>query len=87
MDVNEYLAEKPSKNKQQVNHAVSFNAIKNQALELLYSNKPTDEVIECLENLFVTNPVSIRNEREVPRRKPSARHLLNFAKRLRKFAF
>jgi hypothetical protein len=87
MDVNEQLAKKLSKNRQQVNHAVSFNAIKNQALELLCSNKPTDEVIECLESLFLTNPVSIRNERKVPRQKPSARHLLNYAKRLRKITF
>ncbi len=86
-DANEQLAEKPTKNKQQVNHAVSFNAIKNLAMGLLFSDLPTDNVIRRLESLFLTNPVSIRNEREVPRQKRSARHLLNYAKRQRKMCF
>lgn len=87
MDVDEQLAEKPTKNKQQVNRAVSFNAIKNQAMELLCSSEATDKVIERLESLFLTNPVSIRNERKVPRQKRSTRHLLNYAKRQRKITF
>ena len=33
-DVNDKLSKKTVKNKQQVNHVVSFNAIKNQAIEL-----------------------------------------------------
>jgi hypothetical protein len=37
---------------------VSFNAIKNQAIELLCSDESSDIVIERLEKLFLTNPVS-----------------------------
>ncbi len=86
-DVNNKLSEKVVKNKQQVNHVVSFNAIKNQAVELLCSDESSDVVIERLENLFLTNPVSIRDKRKVPRKKRSSRHLLNFQKRQRKITF
>lgn len=86
-DVNDKLSEKVVKNKQQVNHVVSFNAIKNQAVELLCSDESSDVVIERLENLFLTNPVSIRDKRKVPRKKRSSRHLLNFQKRQRKITF
>ncbi len=86
-DVNEQLAARNTKNEQQVNHAVSFNAIKNQAVELLCSNQATDVVIKRLESLFLTNPVSIRNQRKVPRQKRSARHQLNYVNRQRKISF
>ena len=86
-DVNEQLSQKKTKNKQQVNHAVSFHAIKTQALNLLLSHQPTETVMNRLENLFLTNPVSIRVDRKVPRRKRSSRHLLNFLKRIRKICF
>lgn len=86
-DVFAHLAEKPTKNKQQVNRVVSFNAIKNQAVELLCSNFAADKVIKRLERLFLTHPVSIRNERKVPRKKRSTRHLFNYAKRQRKITF
>jgi hypothetical protein len=86
-DVNEQLSQKTTKNKQQVNHAVSFHAIKTQALNLLLSRQPTETVMNCLEKLFLTNPVSIRVNRKVPRRKRSSRHLLNFLKRSRKICF
>ena len=86
-DIDEKLAKKPTKNKQQVNRAVSFNAIKNQAMELLFSEKNKEKVIKQLEDLFLTNPVSIRNARKVPRQKRSAKHLLNHANRKRKICF
>ena len=44
-DIDEQLAQKPTDNKQQVNRAVSFNAIKNQAVELLCSDEDSDVVI------------------------------------------
>ncbi len=86
-DTNDKLSKKTVKNKQQVNHVVSFNAIKNQAIELLCSDESADVVIERLENLFLTNPVSVRDKRKVPRKKRSSRHLLNFQKRQRKITF
>jgi len=86
-DIDEKLAQKPTKNKQKVNRAVSFNAIKNQAMDLLFSEKNREEVITQLEQLFLMNPVSIRSTRKVPRQKRSARHLLNHANRQRKICF
>lgn len=87
MDIDEKLAQKSTKNKQQVNRSVSFNAIKNQAMDLLFSDNDKDQVIEQLEQLFLTNPVSIRKTRKVPRKKRSSKHLLHYANRKRKICF
>ncbi|MCK5524171.1 MAG: hypothetical protein KAI83_13655 [Thiomargarita sp.] len=62
-DIDEQFAEKPTKNKQKVNRVVSFNAIKNQAMALLFSEEKSDVVLGRLEKLFLTNPVSIREKR------------------------
>ncbi|MCK5715884.1 MAG: IS4 family transposase, partial [Thiomargarita sp.] len=86
-DIDEQLAEKPTQNQQKVNRAVSFNAIKNQAMELLYSQEPSNIVMRRLEKLFLTNPVSIRSKRIVPRKKRSPRHQLNHLKRKNKITF
>jgi|APHig6443718053_1056840.scaffolds.fasta_scaffold43129_1 hypothetical protein len=86
-DTNERLSQKMTQHPQQVNHAVSFNAIKNQAFNLLLSNQPSETVIAGLEKLFLTNPVSKRVDRKVPRQKRSARHLINFLKRNIKICF
>ena len=87
MDIDEKLAQKSTKNKQQVNRSVSFNAIKNQAMNLLFSDNDKDQLIEQLEQLFLTNPVSIRSTRKVPREKHSTKHLLHHANRKRKICF
>ena len=60
------------KHRQQVNHAVSFHAIKGQMLDLLLSKEPLGEVLSKLYRLFLNNPVSNRPGRKVPRQKPSA---------------
>jgi len=86
-DIDEQLASKPTKNKQQDNRTVSFNAIKNQAVELLCSNLDSDMVIKRLEMLFLTNPVSIRTQREVLRKKRSSRHQANYLRRNKKITF
>jgi hypothetical protein len=65
-----------------VNRAVSFNAIKNQALDLLFSDMETDPLLEKLTALFLTNPCLERNHRNPPRKNSSARVLLNFQKRV-----
>ncbi len=80
-DTNVALSEKPTLPKQQVNRSVSFNAIKNQAREILFSEEDTDLVLKKLEVLFLTNPTSNRENSQVTRNKRSARHLLNYAKR------
>jgi len=86
-DINEELADKETKNQQQINHAVSFNAIKNKALDLLFSDKSSDEIIEQLEILFRTNPVQIRKNRQVVRKKSSDYHLYHHLKRKQKICY
>jgi len=60
------------KHRQQVNHAVSFHAIKSHIIALLAGPEPTAQVIEKLHQLFLANPTTVRPERNVPRKKPSA---------------
>ena len=72
---------------QTVNRAVSFNAIKNQALDLLFSDMETDPILEKLTVLFLTNPSLDRNHRNPPRKNSSARVLLSFHKRQKKHCF
>lgn len=88
-DVDEEMANRDTKNDLQVNHNVSFNAIKNQALKLLLSegNLSTDELIEQLENLFRTSPISINPEKKVFRRNTSDYQLLQYHKRKKKICF
>jgi hypothetical protein len=70
-----------------VNKAVSFNAIKNKALELFMSTAPQDEVLEDLEQLFKQNPTLVRKDRKPSRKNPSSHQLLGFWKRKRKMVF
>lgn len=72
---------------QKVNRAVSFNTIKNQALALLLSGLETGPLLDELTALFLQNPTLERKDRKNPRRKPSARALLNFHKRRKKHCF
>ena len=86
-DTNAVLARKETKFPQQVNHAVAFNAIKNQAINLLSSDIDSEILIERLESLFIMNPTVNRNERKVPRKKRSARHRLSYFRRRLKICF
>lgn len=72
---------------QTVNRAVSFNAIKYQALDLLFGNEPTEPLLEKLTALFLSNPCLARQHRNPPRKKSSARTLLRFQKREKKHCF
>ena len=82
-----FLANQPTRQPQQVNRAVSFQALKDYALEILYREDDTDFIIKRLEVLFLTNPISIRKNRQVPRKKRSARQLLHYVKRRCKICF
>lgn len=86
-DADEQLAARETRHLQQVNRAVSFNAIKNQALDLLFSEGDRDERLQQLTLLFLQNPVSVRKNRPKPRKKQSPRQLLNYARRRRKICF
>ena len=72
---------------QQVNKAVSFNAIKNHVIELFYTESNSEVIYEKLTQLFLTNPVCFRKQRQVERKKPRARTVLNFYKRIRKACY
>ena len=57
------LDAKNTKHPQTVNRAVSFNAIKYQALDLLFSNEPSEPLLEKLTALFLSNPCLDRQHR------------------------
>ena len=81
------LEAKQTRHPQTVNRAVSFNAIKHHALDLLWSNLDTQPLIERLTALFLTNPTSVRPQRHPPRQKTSARALLDFHRRQKKHCY
>ena len=74
-------------NPKQVNRAVSFHALKDHLLALLYSDIPAEQVIEKLQRLFLGCPVSIRPNRKIPRRKLSLYRSYHFQRRVKKNVF
>lgn len=72
---------------QQVNRAVSFHALKHELLPLLYSDAPVAQVIAKLQSWFAGAPVSVRADREVPRRKLSWPRSYHFQRRVKKIVF
>lgn len=81
------LDAKETKYPQTVNRSVSFNALKNNALDLLLAGGETEPLLEKLTALFLSNPCLERKHRNPPRQKTSARGLLNFHKRKKKHCF
>jgi hypothetical protein len=71
----------------QVNRADTYHALKDQVLDLLYSDTPAETVIRKLQRLFVSNPVSVRPNRKVPRRKPSFNRSYHFQRNVKKIVF
>lgn len=71
----------------QVNRAVSLHTIKYHLIELLASERPLEEVLTQLEQWLVHNPVTVRKDRKVVRRKVSAFRSYNFQRRVRKIVF
>ena len=71
----------------QVNRADAYHALKDQALDLLYSDIPAETVIRKLQRLFVSNPVSVRPERKVPRRHLSFNRSYHFQRNVKKIVF
>lgn len=72
---------------QKINKAVSFNAIKNLAFELLAGNEDQNIIILKLEKLFKMNTLVVRSERNTPRDKISQTRSRNYQKRKRKHVF
>lgn len=88
-DVEEKInADAPIENKKKkINKAVSFNAIKNMAFEIFYREPDKNKVIDKITKLFVMNPVTVRANRQVPRKKISDTKSLGYQKRVRKHVF
>lgn len=88
-DASAILESKTPQNRypQQVNKMVSFNAIKNHVIALLLSDEPASELCAKLTRLFLTNPVCVRQDRQVARKKTSPRAALHYQKRKRKFCY
>lgn len=77
------LDAKDTRHPQKVNRAVSFNAIKHHALDLLMSDLETEPLFRRLTALFLTNPSLERKDRHPPRKKSAARVPLDFHRRQR----
>lgn len=86
---NEQLQEQSRelKHRQQPNHAVCFHALKSQMIALLLSQEPLAQVMEKLHQLFLDNPVAVRPERKVPRRKHSDCRSYQYQRNVRKAVF
>ena len=67
----------------QVNRAVSFHALKDQLLPLLYSDLPAAVVIGKLQQWFAGSPVSVRESRKVQRMKFSWPRSYHFQRRVK----
>jgi len=76
-----------NKHRQTVNNMVSFNAIKNFMVELFYHCSPIQELMATLTSWFLKDPTYVKRERDVPRKKNSARVSLNYYKRVYKPCF
>jgi hypothetical protein len=72
---------------QQVNHAVSFHAIKSHIITLLGSQQPLPQVVEKMQQLFLVNPTTVRPDRKVPRKKASLSRSLYYQRHVKKSVF
>ena len=82
-NLNKQLGGYPKK----VNKAVSFNAIKYRAFELFMSGRPTEQTLEELTEVFLSNPTRVRKDRKPPRKQSSTHKRLHFWQRKRKAIF
>ena len=71
----------------QVNRAVSYHALKERLLDLLWSQRPLPTVLEEIQRWMQSNPVSVRPGRSPPRRKPSFHRSYHYQRNLRKTVF
>jgi hypothetical protein len=71
----------------QLNRAVCLHTIKNQIIALLVGRQPAKKVLARLIPLFKANPVSVRPERKVPRRKIPPGQSYHYQRNVRKIVF
>lgn len=70
-----------------VNRAVSYHALKEKMLDLLWSNRPLEKALAQIQGWMRNNPVSIRSDRSPPRRPPSFHRSYHHQRNLRKTVF
>jgi hypothetical protein len=75
------------KHPKQVNRAVSYHALKDRLLDLLYSDEPTEKIVRELQQLLLGSPVSVRPQRNPPRRKPSLNRSYHYQRRVKKIVY
>lgn len=71
----------------QVNRSVSYHALKERMLDLLWSPRPLQEVLQEMQRWMQSNPVSVRPDRSPPRRPPSFHRSYHYQRNLRKTVF
>lgn len=86
-DIDAKLKRKVTKHTQQVNKAVSFNAIKNRVFDIILGDQLPEQIMEELTHLFLTSPTLYRLDKKPERRRRSTRQILNFFKRKKKAVF
>jgi len=70
-----------------VNRAVSYHALKERMLDLLWSQRPIQNVLEEIQLWMQSNPVSVRPDRSPPRRPQSFHRSYHYQRNLRKTVF
>jgi hypothetical protein len=71
----------------QVNRAVSYHALKERMLDLLWSRRPIKKALEEIKRSMQSNPVSVRPNRSTPRRAQSFHRSYHYQRNLRKTVF
>lgn len=71
----------------QVNHAGAYQALKHSLLDLLWSDQPTERVVQKLSQLFLGTPVSVRPDRKSERKKTSFHRSYHFQRHVKKSVF
>jgi len=71
----------------QVNRADSYHALKERMLDLLWSQRPLEKVLQEMQRWMQSNPVSVRPNRRVPRRPQSFNRSYHYQRHLRKSVF
>ena len=86
-DAQALLDSKSSLNKQSVNRAISFNALKNNIIRLFHADTDTEVLLDKLTALFLSSPTIKRKGRDVERSKSSQGKIINFLRRKKKIIF
>lgn len=71
----------------QVNRAVSYHALKERLVDLLWSQRPLAAVVAEIQAWMGRNPVSVRAERSPPRRAQSFHRSYHYQRNVRKTVF